>query len=101
MLGGGASVKTWLLHNGRRLRCWTPFEGADYALFEGTCPLCGNSAPGVQGTGQRPSSDDSAWEADAVTTCCKKPIGIISVETNTLFGVREDEAVLAGRCRVY
>ena len=48
-----------------------------------------------------PSADDRAWEADAVALCCRSTVGILRVEMSTLFGVREDELVLRGRCRVY
>jgi hypothetical protein len=48
-----------------------------------------------------PGADDRAWEADGYCTACKAHVGTIRVEPDTLFGVREDEAVLMGRCRVY
>jgi hypothetical protein len=91
----------------RRVR--EPFPGADHALADGACPECGAQGDGeetrgtfaIAGTGRRPSKDDRAWEADGVCLACRKHVGVIRVETNTLFGVREDEAVLRGRCRVY
>ena len=75
---------------------------SDHALvLDFTCPHRGCKDVGVQGSGKRPSADDRAWEADGYSTCCKKHLGLIRAEVNTLFGVREDQAVLQGRCRVY
>jgi len=42
-----------------------------------------------------------AYEADGYTACCGAYLGIIRVEPSTIFGLREDEAVLYGRVRVY
>lgn len=118
-------------HAPERRKCSVPFEGADHALAEGRCPYCRVGSCGlcgawdcdarggahrcnpadpsdgypphfkVAGSGRRPSDDDRAWEADAGCVACKAHLGILRVETNTLFGVREDERVLRGRCRVY
>lgn len=77
-----------------------PFEGADHAVVEGACPLCGATPFKVQGTGRRIQSHDT-YAADTVTMCCEKPGGELRVTVNTLFGIREDEEVLRGRCRVY
>ena len=78
-----------------------PHPEADHVIIDGACPLCGCKDFRTAGTGKRPSEDDRAWEADARALCCGKPVGVLRVETNTLFGVREDETVLRGRCRVY
>lgn len=86
---------------GVRLPCTVPHADAAYAQVQGACPACGCEDCKVAGTGRRPSKDDRAWEADAVALCCDQPVGVLRVETNTLFGVREDEAVLRGRWRVY
>jgi hypothetical protein len=95
-------VRVWLLIEGtERRRCSLPAADADHAVASGACPNCGAEGFKVQGTGMRPSVDDRAWEADAVAACCSAHVGALRVETNTLFGVREDEAVLRGRCRVY
>ena len=91
-------MKVYLLLDNQRRRCEPQ---GDQAVVEGDCPLCGSKSFGVQGTGQRPSADDRAWEADGVSTCCRRRVGVIRAEMDTLFGVREDEAVLNGRCRVY
>jgi predicted nucleic acid-binding Zn-ribbon protein len=90
-----------IVSEGPRRKASTPFPDADHAVVEGKCPACGCDDFKVAGTGRRPSSDDRAWEADGVALCCRAHVGTIRVETNTLFGVREDEAVLRGRCRVY
>lgn len=94
-------MRMFLLTDGVRFPLRLPHEAADHALCSGTCPKCGVTNFGVQGSGRRPSADDRAWEADAYCASCKAPVGAIRVEPSTLFGVREDEAVLSGRCRVY
>lgn len=78
-----------------------PFPEADHAVVDGKCPACGAEPFKVAGHGKYASQDDRAWEAEASALCCGKHVGTLRVETNTLFGVREDEAVLRGRCRVY
>jgi hypothetical protein len=88
---------------GPRVRLVLAFKEADHATVEGEppCPECGAKVWGVQGSGSRPSADDRAYEADGYATCCKARVGTIRFEPDTLFGVREDRAVLQGRCRVY
>lgn len=91
-------MKAFLTVDHKRTRL-TPHS--DHAVADKPCPHCSATPLKVAGTGRRPSKDDRAWEADAVALCCKKAVGIIRVEMSTIFGVREDEAVLHGRCRVY
>ena len=90
-----------LLPDGARRAVSLPTPDATHGVVLETCPLCSSSLFRVSGTGRRPSKDDRAWEADAISMCCEKHVGVLRYETNTLFGVREDEAVLKGRCRVY
>jgi hypothetical protein len=94
-------MEMFLVRDGARKPIATPFDGADHATCEGeVCPTC--KAPlKLVGSGKSPSQDDRAWEAQGYSACCKAHVGLIRVETDTLFGVREDEAVLNGRCRVY
>lgn len=98
-------IKLLLKHDGTVRKCKTPFPEADHALAEGACPYCNVMELGggfkVAGASMRPSDDDRAYEANAGCLACKAHLGTLRVETNTLFGVREDEAVLRGRCRVY
>lgn len=98
-------IKLLLKHDSTTRACKLPFQDADHALASGACPYCAREEDGggfkVAGSGRRPSADDRAWEADAGCLACKAHLGTLRVETNTLFGVREDEAVLRGRCRVY
>ena len=95
-------MKVYLLTpTGPRRKARVPYEDADHAVVAGSCPACGAADFRVAGTGRRPSADDRAWEADAVALCCGRHVGTIRLEPNTLFGVREDEAVLRGRWRVY
>lgn len=95
-------MKIFVLYDGKRVLAKLPHPEADHVRIEGEpCPKCSAKPWGAVGAGRRPSKDDRAWEADGHCTECKAHIGIIRVETNTLFGVREDQAVLQGRCRVY
>jgi hypothetical protein len=73
------------------------------------CPHAGEHAPQpgctsafwIRGYNRRFSDDDQAYEADAACAVCGNHVGLLRVEVDTLFGVREDHAVLNGRCRVY
>lgn len=95
-------MNTYLLTAAARIPLRLHHEAADHAIATGACPKCGATSWGVQGTGRRPSADDRARDADGISTCCKQFVGVIRAETDTLFGVLEDEAaVLASRCRVY
>jgi len=94
-------MKVFLLRDEKRIPCKVPFEGADHAVAEGACPHCGSETFKVQGTNMHPSQDDRAYEADAKCAACDLYVGTLRAEMNTLFGVREDRAVLNGRCRVY
>jgi hypothetical protein len=85
-----------------KLELKLPFEGADHVVSEkARCPHCGSTPLKVAGKNQRPSSDDRAWESDGYALCCKLYLGTIRAEAETLFGVREDQAVLNGPWRVY
>lgn len=88
-----------------RLELKLPFPEADYANFKTpiTCPACGAPSEklGVQGSGRRISEDDLAYEADGYATCCNAHLGTIRYETNTFFGVREDEAMARLGVRIY
>lgn len=94
-------MKIFLLLEDERRKAAPPFPEADHAKVKGSCPKCECTDFRVEGHGRRPSKDDRAWEADASCLACKAHVGTLRIETNTLFGVREDEAVLRGRCRVY
>lgn len=93
--------EVWLIRDGERRVAAPPFNGADHAVVKGACPHCTAMPFKVAGTGRRPSTDDQAYEADAVALCCRTPVGILRAEVNTLFGVREDEAVSRLGIRIY
>lgn len=93
-------MKVFLLRDDERIPCKVPYKDADHAVAEGKCPHCGAETFKVQGTGKRPSQDDRAYEADARCAACDLYVGVLRAEVSTLFGVREDEAVMR-RCRVY
>jgi hypothetical protein len=85
-----------------RLCCARPAPDADHAVVVGACcPYCGVSPFKIAGSGRRPSKDDRAWEADAGCLACKAHVGTLRLEVNTLFGVREDEAVARLGIRIY
>ena len=90
-----------VLFSGERMKCSQPFAEADFADVDGRCLVCGTTPFRVQGTGRRPSSDGQAWEAGGIAVCCNKHAGTIRVETGTLFGVEEDERVLAMGIKIY
>jgi hypothetical protein len=86
----------------RPLACVEPFPGADHVVVVDTlCPGCGASPFKVSGTGMHIAPNDRDYEADAVALCCDRRVGTLRVETNTLFGLREDEAIARSRCRIY
>ena len=87
--------------SGGRVRLEVPRPSLESVAPGGACPKCGDPGYQVTGTGKRPSEDDRAYEADAHCLKCQAYVGTLRVEVNTLFGVREDNAVLNGRCRVY
>lgn len=71
-----------------------------YGIFAGSCPACGAKPFKAQGNGRR-ERDDRDIVADGFCVDCGKPVGLIVVETNTLFGLKEDRRVLQGRIRIY
>src|SRR5688572_27063226 len=91
-----------------RIACRLPHPDASHVLakpvgpWAARCPLCQFPGPvALAGRGQRDSADGRAYECDASTLCCRRPVGVLRAEPDTLFGVAEDRAVLAGRARVY
>ena len=84
------------------LACVEPVPNADHAVVVDTlCPGCGVAPFKVAGTGRRIAANDRAYEADAVALCCDRSVGTLRVEIDTLFGLREDEAVLRMGVRIY
>lgn len=71
------------------------------AVADGTCPKCGHEPFHVQGANQRIASDDRAYESDARCVACKAFVGVLRQETETLFGLREDEAMSRLGIRIY
>ena len=92
--------KISLKMDGETRKARLPFMDADHCVVNGDCP-CGVTPFKVAGAGRRFSEDDRAYEADGVALCCDKYVGVIRVETGTLFGVREDEAVSRCGARIY
>ena len=86
---------------GPQRKCKQPYPESDHVVADGACPCCNAEPFKIGGSGMRESKDDRAWEADAGCLECRAHVGTLRVEMNTLFGVREDAAVLSGRVRVY
>ena len=79
----------------------TPFDGADHGVASGACPHCKATPFKVAGAGKRIAADDRAYEADGGCLACNRHVGLLRAEVNTLFGVREDEAVGRLGVRIY
>ena len=95
-------TKLYLSIDGKRLLLPLPEQGADHCMAPIFCPACKKPGPlKVQGTRKRIAEDDRAYESDGVAVCCGVYVGVLRLEVPTLFGLREDNAVLNGRCRVY
>jgi hypothetical protein len=94
-------MQVFLIREDKRLRCAVPSKHSPHVVAPGQCPDCGETPWKVSGGTPYPSDDDRAYQATAVSLCCRRRAGIIRAEVDTLFGVREDDAVLNGRCRVY
>ncbi len=98
---GTTTMKIYLILPDESRRNVFPF-GEHFARADGTCPACGARELRIAGKNKRPSVDDRAIIAEAFAVgCCGEEIGTIRAEPDTLFGVREDAAVLNGRARVY
>lgn len=70
------------------------------AAFRGdSCPVC-KRALHVRGAGKRIASRDT-YEADGFCASCGAPLGTIVAQVSTIFGLEEDERVLAGPWKVY
>ena len=91
-------MKIYLLHQGKRHPLIVEGSREKARLDKPVCE-CGETA--VVGTGLQYSSDRRNYEAEGCCLGCKKHLGRIIAEPNTLFGAYEDDAVLCGRCRVY
>jgi hypothetical protein len=96
-------VKLFLLpkDGSTRVRMKLPAKDAPSVPMEVACPSCGANPYLIFGGNKHISKDDLAYESDGYCTSCQAYVGTIRLEVETLFGLREDEAVLKGRCRVY
>jgi len=106
---------TIVLDNGTRHKARLPYEGAHHIeLRIAKCPhgcgaICdaldatGAAMPPfikVAGSGIKHTSRDTYF-ADAIALCCRRKIGTIETQVDTVFGIEEDERVLNGPWRVY
>jgi len=92
-------VKVWLdTASGRRKIVEVTHTSA---IAVGECPSCGASPLRVCGRARTIEGHD-VYAARAMCGACDDEIGTIRARVSTLFGLREDEAVLVhGRARVY
>lgn len=99
---------TLVAPDGRRLTAERPYDGADHVTVDMPCPHgCPRTSclgvPArlrVTGLGIERTTHDTHY-ARAVARCCEGPVGVLECEMSTIFGVREDEMVIAGPWKVY
>lgn len=93
------SVERIVLVDGDGEHTLTPFPA--YAEAQIRCRHCGAEPVRVQGDGAYPGDDDRHYAAHGYCAECRGQVGTIKAYVSTIFGVREDIAVLHGRPRVY
>lgn len=81
--------------------CSLPYEGAAAVDVDDgtTCNHCDEVLRVY--SNQHQSCGDGSVKGRALCLSCKKEVGFLFVEFNTIFGLEEDQRVLNGRCRVY
>lgn len=88
--------------NGKSYECLSQPNQESAEVKDCACPHCKANPLRVSGSGMRIGANDRSYEADGFCASCGKHVGLITVATNTLFGLKEDEAVLKhGRARIY
>ncbi len=99
---------TIALSDGSRHDAMLPYDGAAHVTASLDCPH-GCPTPVVLGIRHRLSVRGAGIErrahdtyfASAVALCCGRRIGTLETQISTLFGIQEDEMVLAGPWKVY
>lgn len=94
--------QAWLAVSGRRVPLRLPETGAKVLLMDepGACRC--KVPVHVVGVGKLvPGESEREVTAEARCWECNRPLGQLVLEMETLFGVREDIAVLEGRPRAY
>ena len=97
-------AKLWLINERGNTELNLPREQEGFVTMAPQCTLgaCKGTHMRIQGRGPRIAADDRAYVAEAYTECCNRHVGTMRYEPDTIFGIREDEAVLNnGRARVY
>lgn len=87
--------------SGPRVSATLPHHDADHVTVPGACPNCGATPFAVAGVKGSMVTGHDTMISDAGCTACKRVTGRLVVTVSTIFGIREDQAVLQGRCRVY
>lgn len=75
-------------------------QAGDHVVVTGKCHHCGAEPFKVRGKGIS-SNDRDAYYADGHCVACDNFVGTIRAKVDTLFGIEEDERVLAGPWKVY
>jgi hypothetical protein len=91
-------LKIYLIHEGKEYPLFPKEDGTKAGLSNS---ICGCKCFYVVGSNPRYSTDGRNYEATGHCAQCEKVLGVIVAEPETIFGAREDDAVLQGRCRVY
>lgn len=84
--------------------CSLPYEEAPHLIVEGACPCCKDPKPEFCIRGDQQSmvqSPQFVFYCVAYCTDCMQPVGTLQVQSESLFGLEEDQLVLHGRPRVY
>jgi hypothetical protein len=87
-----------VLDSGGRITCTLPHDKCAWVETKVECPSGGHYLD-VR-SDERHVINDRRYEGRAYCMACKREVGKLVVTPNTLFGIREDEAV-GQRCRVY
>lgn len=99
---------TIALTDGGRHTATLPYDGADLVTANCDCPngcvrpeaMGIKSRLKIRGTGIERRTHDTYY-ASAVALCCGKRIGTLETKVSTVFGIQEDEMVLAGPWKVF
>jgi hypothetical protein len=109
-------VSLRLFDGGPARSCTVPYEGSRHVLPEGACPKCksGESPTAPVGRGGGPfkvqghnprrgpgAAAHDEYHSDAECCACGERVGTLVVKVSTVFGIEEDERVLAGPWKVF
>lgn len=97
-----------VLYDGQREHPLRVVDGAAVAHADIACPHCGSQPLAVAAPAQRihdrhehPEDPRDYYAGDGYCAACKQGVGEVRAIVKSIFGLREDHAVLEGRPRVY